>query len=224
VTELTSQVDIKTQATLKERWPQLQIGPNALLGISVGRMEANKGFEYLLRALARLNRIDRVKLNPAVRPPDWRWVFIGEGSLRLHLEEVAAQLGLANKVVFTGKLSDTELHSLYAMCNLFAHPTLYEGSSLVTLEAMAHGLPVVASAVGGIPDKVIEGQTGFLVQPRDDAALAAKLHWMLEHPAERSEMGRRGAQLAQEQFSWKRVAAQTEELFCTLFEEKAVCS
>ena len=92
-------------------------------------------------------------------------------------------------MVFTGKLSDTELHSLYALCNLFAHPTLYEGSSLVTLEAMAHGLPVVASAVGGIPDKVIDGETGFLVKPGDEHALAEKIEWMAAHPDERADHG-----------------------------------
>jgi glycosyltransferase involved in cell wall biosynthesis len=154
---------------------------------------------------------------------DWRWFFVGEGSLRRHLQDVAGELGLGEHVVFTGKLDETELHSLYALCNLFAHPTLYEGSSLVTLEAMAHALPVVASAVGGIPDKVVDDDTGFLVQPGDEQALAQKIAWMGTHPHERAEMGRHGARRAAERFSWPVVAAQTEELFYMLRDEKVSC-
>src|SRR5437763_1632763 len=161
----------------------------AFIGISVGRMEANKGFEHLLRALA------LVKWGAGAQ---WRWLFVGEGSLRQHLEVVAGQLGLREHVDFTGRLSDIELHSLYAQCNLFAHPTLYEGSSLVTLEAMAHALPVVASATGGIPDKVIEDVTGFLVPPGDPARLAEKITWVATPPEEARDMVHRGDQFAEE--------------------------
>jgi glycosyltransferase involved in cell wall biosynthesis len=176
-------------------------------------MEANKGFDHLLRALASVDEVGE----------STRWVFVGEGSLREQLTSLAAELGLGERVVFAGSLTDVELHSLYAMCDLFAHPTLYEGSSLVTLEAMAHGLPVVASAVGGIPDKVRDGVTGWLVPPGDDDALRDRLQWMLQHPVERAEMGRRGMQVAKSEFSWEKVALQTKELFEALAEEKATC-
>ena len=83
--------------------------------------------------------------------------------------------------------------------------------------------PAVASATGGIPDKVIEGETGFLVQPGDGRALAERIRWMSAHPGERAEMGRRGLRLAEAQFSWARVAARTEELFYELIDEKAAC-
>ncbi len=136
---------------------------------------------------------------------------------------MSAKLGLSDRVVFAGKLSDVELHSLFSLCNLFAHPTLYEGSSLVTLEAMSHKLPVVASAIGGIPDKVVEGETGFLVSPGDKAALAARIEWLATHREAGARMGRQGALLAEQKFGWERVAAQTEELFDELIAEKAAC-
>src|SRR6185369_4939254 len=101
--------------------------------------------------------------------------------------------------------------------------TLYEGSSLVTLEAMSHRLPVVASAVGGIPDKVIEGVTGFLVPPAGPDMLARRITWMAAHTQEAREMGARGAKLAEEKFSWRRIAAQTEELFAELIDAKSAC-
>jgi glycosyltransferase involved in cell wall biosynthesis len=93
----------------------------------------------------------------------------------------------------------------------------------VTLEAMTHRLPVVASAVGGIPDKVVEGGTGFLVPPGDASALAERIAWMAGHLGEAREMGVRGARLAEEQFSWRQIAARTEELFIELIDEKSAC-
>ena len=211
--ELRALVSPGVQALLLERFPVLRDEAYMPLGISVGRLEANKGFDHLLRALALA----------ASQGAPWRWVFVGEGSLMSSLSGLAGELGLSARVLFTGSLTDPELHSLYPMCDLFAHPTLYEGSSLVTLEALAHGLPVVASAVGGIPDKVLPGETGFLVPPGNEQALADKLKWMWAHPQARAEMGRRGSRLAAEQFSWQRVAAQTEELFATLAAEHAPC-
>ncbi len=213
--EIRELLNPAVQAELVKRWPLLGSDRARLRGISVGRLEANKGFEYLLRALH--------SVAPSL-DDDWIWLIVGDGSLRLRLESLAGQLGLRERVVFVGQVSDVELHNLYELANLFAHPTLYEGSSLVTLEAMAHGLPVVASAVGGIPDKVIdEGETGFLVAPGDWEALGAKIVWMATHAESAMEMSLRGKKLAEERFRWEDIAAQTEELFMGLVEEKSAC-
>ncbi|MGH7818718.1 MAG: glycosyltransferase, partial [Candidatus Binatia bacterium] len=86
-------------------------------------------------------------------------------------------------------------------------PTLYEGSSLVTLEAMAHGLAIVATRAGGIPDKVLEGETGWLAEPGDAAALAsAILRWRRATSEERRRIGEAGRRRCEERFHW-RVAA-----------------
>jgi glycosyltransferase involved in cell wall biosynthesis len=77
--------------------------------------------------------------------------------------------------------------------------------------------------VGGIPDKVVEAETGFLVRPGDQRALAWKIEWMAAHPHQRAAMGQRGARLVAERFSWTKVAAQTEDLFYMLLDEKAAC-
>jgi glycosyltransferase involved in cell wall biosynthesis len=207
-------VNRNVQARLIERWPALGNNNGTLKGISVGRLEANKGFEFLLRALAFAG--DGLG-------PGWVWVMVGDGSQRQSLEELATGLGLGERVIFAGRLDDSELHSLYALCNLFAHPTLYEGSSLVTLEAMAHALPVVASRTGGIPDKVIAGETGFLVPPGDADALARRIAWIAAHPPERAEMGRRGEALAAN-FGWDSIAERTGALFRSLIAQKATCS
>ncbi|HEY0070981.1 MAG TPA: glycosyltransferase, partial [Chloroflexia bacterium] len=167
--EIHSHFDEEVRSELVRRWPHLALGDGTLKGISVGRLEQNKGFEYLVRALA------EVKPELGER---WVWLLVGEGSLKPQLASLVRELGLSDHLVLAGALTDRELHNLYAMSDLFVHPSLYEGSSLVTLEAMVHGLPVVASAVGGIPDKVAEGETGFLVKPGNTHQLAAMIAWM----------------------------------------------
>jgi len=207
-------VSDETKEELIERWPALVADPASLHGISVGRLQENKGFEVLLRALASVS--DELG-------ESWSWMLVGEGTLRSRLEAVAASLGLDEHVIFAGAVSDPELHTLYSMSNLFAHPALYEGSSLVTLEAMAHALPVVASAVGGIPDKVVDGVTGFLVLPGEAVELGARIAWLASRPDTRLQMGERGAKLAAERFSMESVAAMLEGLFMQVISEKSPC-
>jgi len=214
ISHLASLVDEKVKEALQQRWQMLEPYSGALRGVSVGRLEENKGFETLLRALAEV----REELGK-----DWTWTIVGEGSLKEHLSRVAAQLGIGQRVIFTGSLSDTELHSLYEMSNLFAHPALYEGSSLVTLEAMAHRLPVVASAVGGIPDKVIDGVTGYLIQPGKPEELGAKIALLAGTLESRRAMGERGSHLVSERFSMESVAAKLERLFMDLIAVKSPC-
>lgn len=212
VEQIAGLVSADARASLEERFTAL--AGSRFRGISIGRLEANKGFDVLLRALAK---------NISEMPPGWRWVLVGEGSQRESLGALAAQFGLGEHVVFPGALSDRELHSLLAACDLFAHPTLYEGSSLVTLEAMAHALPVVASAVGGIPDKVDEGSNGFLVAPGDVYELGTRIAWLAQRPEERARMGRRSADIVRERFSLSRSAEMTRELLAALVAHTRAC-
>jgi glycosyltransferase involved in cell wall biosynthesis len=105
------------------------------------------------------------------------------------------------------------LHALYRRADVFVHATRYEGSSLVTLEAMAHGLPVVATRAGGIPDKVVDGETGRLVEPGDVDALAAAVNDVVMDAGAREAMGRRGRERVAARFSWPEVAARTVALY-----------
>jgi glycosyltransferase involved in cell wall biosynthesis len=171
--------------------------------LSVGRLEANKGFDVLARALA-----------AAGLAPGWTWVLVGDGPLRASIETTAQGLGIASNTVFAGRLPDADLHSLAAAADWFVHPTLYEGSSLVTLEAMAHGLPVIASDAGGLPDKVVDGETGFLVPPGDVAALAEVLNGAADVDGE--ALGEAGRRRCEELFSWDSVIDRYIELYRSL--------
>jgi glycogen synthase len=192
-------VSAARQEALRAR---LQLPAGVYVGLTVARLEANKGLPDLLRALA--------ALDPAL---DWRWVIVGAGGDRAPLEALARRLGVAARVRFAGGVGEVDLHNLYALAGGFALPSLYEGSSLATLEAMAHGLPVVATRVGGLPDKVRPGETGLLVAPGDAPALSAALARLMSDADAAAAMGRAGAALVQERFTWAAITAQTIALF-----------
>jgi len=168
--------------------------------LSVSRLERNKGYHILAEALARLR--DRL-------PPRWRWLLVGEGKERAPLEAQVRALGIAEYVSFAGKLTDVELHSLYEEVELVVHPTLYEGSSLVTLEGMVHRKPIVASAAGGIPDKVFDGRNGYLVRPGDAEDLADKIAQALDARAQWPAWGDASVQIVRTTFDWPVVARRT---------------
>ncbi len=169
--------------------------------LSVGRIEQNKGFHVMADALAML------------RGRSWHWVLIGDGPFRPALQRQVASLGLADRVRMLGRTSQAELHAWYEGADLFVHPTLYEGSSLVTLEAMAHRRPVVATTAGGLPDKVHPGVTGWLVPPGEAPALAAALDEAMSRRGHLDALGAAGRALAEREFSWDAVAERTIELY-----------
>lgn len=186
----------------------VDIAEDEALLLAMGRLEANKGFHVLVEALARLG----ARGGAAQR---WRLVVVGDGPRRRALERQVRVAGLGNRIRFLGRVSDDEVHAWYATATLFVHPTLYEGSSLVTLEAMAHRRAVVATAAGGIPDKVTPGVTGWLVSPGDGRALAAALRSALANPRRLAAMGRAGRAVVERKFSW---TAATDRLLA-LYEE-----
>ena len=172
--------------------------------LSVGRLEASKGFADLAEALAGL-----------ATPVRWRWVLAGDGPARSALVSTIGRLKLADRVTILGRVDDATLHSWYDAADLFVHPTRYEGSSLVTLEAMLHRLPVVATRAGGLPDKVKPGETGWLTEPTSPDALGQTLVEALAGRARWSEYGDAGRRLLERTFDWRRLQGQ----FAALYEE-----
>ena len=194
------------QPTLIHDLRQRFAANDELLMLSVSRLERNKGYHLFAEALAQAHQRGEL-------PATWRWVLVGEGKERAALTAQMQQLGIAAHVTFAGRMSDGELQNLYAACDFFVHPTLYEGSSLVTLEAMIHQRPVLATAAGGIPDKVFDGVNGILVIPNNMQALYIGLQRMLQAHAHWNEWGTRGATIVRRQFDWPVVAQQTMEAY-----------
>ena len=176
--------------------------------LSVGRLEQNKGFHVLAAALGALQHHA-----VAIGRGDWRWVIIGDGPFRGQLERAISEAGIAEQTMLVGRVEDRDLHAWYETATLFVHPTLYEGSSLVTLEAMAHRRAIVATTAGGLPDKVVDGANGWLVPPGDASALAAALSGALSQPDRLEPMGERSRRIVEAQFSWSAAGAQTLRLY-----------
>jgi len=119
-------------------------------------------------------------------------VVAGDGEHRAALEACTAELGLGAAVTFLGRCDAGRVRALLASCRALVVPSTYEGMPLVVLEAMEVGVPIVASAVSGIPEVVVGGETGWLVPSEDPAALAAALAAVLADPAEARRRGAAG--------------------------------
>ncbi len=156
--------------------------------LHVARLVAVKGTEYLLRAFAAV----------APRYGDARLVVIGDGPLRGSLERLATALGISNRVQFLGALRHSEVLAWMRRAAMLVLPGIrtatgrVEGLGLVLLEAAATGVPVIGSAVGGIPECIVDGQSGFLVPTRDASALADRMGVLLGDPSLRQRMGAAG--------------------------------
>lgn len=180
-------------------------GPETVVGTAC-RLEPVKGIRDLIEAIALL-----VEAHPALRLE-----IAGTGTLREALEGDARRLGIADRVRFLGWRDD--LPSVMATWKIFVLPSLDEGFGVAALEAMAAGLPVIATAVGGLRELVEDGRTGFLVPSKSPRELAARLRQLFENPELREAMGAAGRQRAGEQFSAEEMVRKTIEVYDSLFE------
>ncbi len=165
--------------------------------LSVGRLEHNKGFDLLAQALGR-----------AARPGGplaglgWRWVLAGAGPYRAAIQAVVEAEGLGPHVLFAGRVSDADLHAWYEAATVFVHPSRYEGSSLVTLEAMAHRRAIIATRAGGLPDKVRPGVNGWLVDVDSVDGLTRAIEEAADARGSLQAMGAASRRIVEEEFSW----------------------
>jgi glycosyltransferase involved in cell wall biosynthesis len=187
------------------------ITPGETVFLSVGRLEHNKGFDLTARALAQA-----AHPSSALQTHGWRWVIAGAGPFKSSLQSLVATLGLSSHVVFAGRVTDADLHAWYEAGTVFVHPTRYEGSSLVTLEAMAHRMPAIASRAGGLPDKVQPGVTGWLVDVEDVAGLAAAITDATADPRRLAAFGVAGRRLVETHFAWPVLVDQLLDVYTRL--------
>ena len=180
--------------------------------LHVARLVEVKGTRYLLRAFATVARQhDGVQL-----------VIIGDGPLQRSLRSLAASLGVQHRVRFLGALAHTDVLAWMRKAAMLVLPSIrtatgrVEGLGLVLLEAAATGVPAIGSRVGGIPEGVIDGYTGYLVPERDPDTLAARIGELLADPAKRSRMGAEGRSLVERRFDIERQTAKLESLYDTL--------
>lgn len=174
--------------------------------LSVGRLvDAYKGHDMVIRALPLV----------LAKHPDAVYVIVGDGPLRRYLERLAESLGVMDSVQFVGQATDAEVSDWYERCHLFVLASREsgvsggaEGYGIVFIEANLHGKPVVAGRSGGIPDAVIDGHTGILVDPVDVCEIADAIILLLSDEELSQRLGEQGRRRAIRELSWPGYARQ----------------
>lgn len=174
----------------------------------VGRLSQEKGLLYLIEAVSLARKRDC----PA------RLLIIGEGSQEDELQDFARKRGLEDHVVFAGFQSDVV--QFFPGMDLFVLPSLTEGTPMALLEAMAHGIPAIASAVGQIPEIINFGKSGILVKPEDSEELSDKIVFLHNNPLMRESLAKAGQQRVKSQFDVKNWARQIENEYLSLIENR----
>jgi D-inositol-3-phosphate glycosyltransferase len=178
--------------------------------VVVSRLVERKGIGNVITALAEVAGTELVVAGglPAGR--------LGSDPEACRLRALARRLGVDDRVRFRGQVERRDLPPLYRSADAVVCVPWYEPFGIVPLEAMACGVPVVASAVGGLVDTVVDGVTGVHVPPRRPDRLAAALADLLADPARRAALGRSGARRARHRYSWDRIAASTLDAYAAV--------
>lgn len=197
-------VDLSRSAsalTRQDARARLGLDADAFVLGTVGRLEEQKGHRFLLDALDRLRAqgLDAVLL------------LVGGGREETALREQAARLALGERVRFLGMRDD--LGDLFRAMDLFVMPSLWEGLSLAMLSAMAAGLPVVATNVGGVPEVLGDDERGFVLPPGDAVALAQRIAWCHAHPDAAARAGIAGASHVRANYSDAALVQRVEAVY-----------
>jgi glycosyltransferase involved in cell wall biosynthesis len=189
---------------IKDDHQQVGLGINReskVIG-SIGRLTVEKGHKYLLEAARQV----------AIEYPNIRFIIAGEGPLKLNLQNYASFLNIEKFVHFIGFRKD--IHNIYSLLDILALASTVEGTPMVLLEAMAMGIPVVSTDVGGIKNIIDHQSNGLLIKPRNPNALAESILYLLGNDRESKRLADNARKTVQQKFSDKRMAREYEKVYC----------
>lgn len=199
--------DLRARERLRS---ELELG-DSFVWLAVGRFEQAKDYPNMLQAFARV----------AEQKPGAHLLIAGQGSLREEAEQLVGELKMVDRVHFLGVRRD--IPALMNAVDGYVMSSAWEGTSMVLLEASATGLPIVATAVGGNCEVVIDGQSGFLVPPKDPSALMQAMLRLMDLPSEeRVQMGQSGRAHVEAHYSLERVVDRWESLYAELLAGKGI--
>lgn len=174
-----------------------------LVLVTASRLSLKNGVDDLIRSLTSL-------------PSNVRCLIAGTGEDAEKLRVLVEKKGLANRVVFLGSRSHDELPGILQASDIFVRASLSEGLGNAFLEAMAAGIPIIGTPVGGIPDFLTDGETGVFCQPHDPASIAAAVRRIHEEPGLRERLIANGERLVRAQYDWNGIARRIRELLVSL--------
>lgn len=171
----------------------------------VGRLYSRKGLPTLIGAVPKVVR----------KAPNAHFLISGKGlgDEAQRLKRLVKKFGVEDKVHFLGYYPDEKLPNLYRAADLFVFPSIYENMPFAVLEALASGLSVVTTRVGGIPEIIVDGVNGFLIEPYDSLRLAEQLIFLIENPALAFEVSQAGRRTVEEKFNWKSIVSQVADVY-----------
>jgi glycosyltransferase involved in cell wall biosynthesis len=175
------------------------IGKNILF---VGRLDPIKGIQYLLRAMEIVCKV----------LPEAKLILVGDGKERENLENLTKILGLSDCVTFVGMIPHKKIPDYMDLADIFVLPSLSEGFPIVIPEAMAGGLPIVATRVGGVPDIIEDGVNGYMVEPGNFQEMANKIISILENQPLKCLISKNN-RMKVEEFEWKKIVNQLECIY-----------
>ncbi len=187
---------------------ELGLDSNAVVMTTIARLHPQKGHSFLIEAIPQIVK----------SIPNARLLFVGEGALRAELERRAARVGATNLIRFAGVRQD--ISQVLAISDLFVLPSLWEGLPNVVLEAMAAGVPVVATDVDGSAELIIANKTGMLVPPKQSDALATAIIQLWQDEPCRKRIIAAAAQQVEQSFSLQRNVTAYETLYETLIQQR----
>lgn len=179
---------------------KLGINSNRFVVGTVARMAPQKGLEYFIEAIALISEVSNAF-----------FVITGDGPLRPELEKTVGRLGISDRVLFTGLVQN--VRDVMAAFDVFVIPSICEGLSITAIEASACGIPVVASGVGGLPEVVINDETGLIVPPRNPEAIFGAVIKLLGNSTLREELGSAGLRIACSKFGVQTMVNKTDKVY-----------
>lgn len=179
---------------------------NSFTILFVGRLAEVKGVEYLLDAVRKLKQ----------EKQEFKLLIVGDGPLKQSFESYVEQHQLSEFVELVGWVPSDQLNDYYSVADVFVGPSLSEPQGLVFCEALATGTPVIATNVGGLPDIVQEGKTGYLISPKSSDAIKSKLLYLITHRDELKKMSNRARASVYDRFSWQSTTSRYREIFSSL--------
>jgi len=211
VPEIISRSSVLYNGLAPPHIPAVPLPAEAAPVLCLGRLVDDKGFDLAIAAFAAI----------ADRFPRSRLVIAGDGPAREQLERTVDDLGMTDQVDLAGWFAPADIFSLINGAAVVVIPSRHESFSLVALQAALMARPVVATRVGGLPEVVVDGQTGLLVEPGNSDALAEAIASLLDHPQRAAQMGQAGRERAEEVFAWERYVDAYDALYQRLITASA---